>query len=128
MRLGVQHFALVSQGVPQLPVQEQLVLQPHWRCREERPEPPGGDGTVGLEHTLEFEQGLVAEADERQIGGLDPTHPKAILDGSCGKRGIALLPCETLFLRRADDLSVAQQAGCAVVIECRNAEDVRVGH
>jgi hypothetical protein len=41
-----------------------------------------------------------------------------------GKIGVALLARKALLLPGGDDLAISQQAGCAIVIESGNAENV----
>ena len=57
-----------------------------------------------------------------------PACAQAVRDGLVRERGVVLLAREALFLRGGDDLAVAEQAGGAVVIEGRDAEDVLVRH
>src|SRR2546430_17714764 len=40
---------------------------------------------------------------------------------------VVFLPCETLFLRGSDNLAVSYQAGCTVVIESGNSQDIHRG-
>src|SRR5260370_14031169 len=126
--LGVENFSLEPKGVPELAVHIELVLQPHWCGLEERLEAAGGYAEIRLQNALELEKRLVVEANKRQIGGPNPDSVEAVFHRLGRERCVALLPREPFLLRSSDDLAVAQQTSRTVVVECRNAEDIRVGH
>ena len=128
--LGVEDLALVAEVLAQLPVGEELLLDPERAGHEERAgSPRGRRAEVGLQDPLELEQRLVVEADVGEIrrSRCRPAS-RQYVDGVAREGGVALLPREPLFLRRGDDLAVAQQARGAVVIEGGDAEDVGWAH
>src|SRR2546430_4445971 len=118
--LGVQNLALIAERFAQLPVHEELVLQPHRRRLEKRHEPSGGDSEIRIENALELEERLVVKADERQISGRDAARPQTILHGVRREGGVPLLARKPLLLCRDEDRAVPEQAGGAVVVERGN--------
>jgi len=126
--LGEDVAALVGavQGLVHLAGQVQLLLEPDGQAREELAESAGGVGQVGLQEAFEFEQGLLIEDDVVEVlrtrsGGLE-----AVVHGMGGEPAVVLDPREPLLLGGRDDLPVPHEGGGAVVIECRDAEDVHV--
>src|SRR2546427_9832678 len=63
--LGIEQLALVAERLPQLPVHEELLLQPDRRRLEKRQEPSGGNTEIRIENPFELEERLVGKADER---------------------------------------------------------------
>ncbi len=124
--LGEQDLALVVEGVADLLIHVELVLDPQRPRLQERAEPGGHDAQVGLEDALELEKRLVVEANVCQIGRLDVRLPQTIAGRVHGERRVTLLAGEALLLRGGHDLAVPQQAGGAVVVEGRDPEDVFV--
>ena len=119
--LRVQNIPIVLEGIVNLLVYEQLVLDPEWPRLQKGSQPSRCDPQVRLQDPLEFEQRLVVEANEGEVLGRDASLTEAVVHRARGERRIALFAREPLLLRRGDDLAVTQQASGAVVVECRNA-------
>jgi hypothetical protein len=79
---------------------------------------------VGLEQPLELEERLVVERDEVHILELDARLREAVVERVAREARVMLLPRETFLLRGRDDLAVAHDGRCGVVIERGDADDV----
>jgi len=44
-----------------------------------------------------------------------------------GKLSVVLFACETLFLGGGNDFAISHQAGSAIVVKGRNAQDIHLG-
>ena len=65
--LRVEKRALIVQLLTDLPVHEELFLDPEWTGFEKGPEPQWGHMEIGLEDAFELEQGLVVEPYEGEV-------------------------------------------------------------
>src|SRR5215210_2074438 len=118
MMLGKEQLPLVSaEPITDLPGGVQLFLHPERSGLEELPKAAGRDREIGLQNPLEFEQGLIVEPDMAHIGQGDARFSEAVLDCLRGKAWISLLPGKSFLLCRCQDLAIAKQASCAVMIE-----------
>src|SRR5262249_20140960 len=102
----------------------ELLAEPEGDGALEREEAARGVGEVSLQDAVELLEGLVVEDDVLEIGGPDAGLLKAISDGLARKGVIVANAGEALFLCGGHDLAVADERRRAVVIECRNSEDV----
>ncbi len=80
-------------------------------------------GEVGLDEPLEFQKRLFVKDDAIDRRGVDLRLFQAIGDRVRRKVGIVLLAREALFLRRRDDLAIADQGGGAIVVEGGNPQN-----
>ena len=126
--LGVTDLAFVPEGAADLAIEKQLLLHPQRSGQTELRKAAGRDAQIGLEDTLELEQRLVVEPDVREVARGDATGREAVPHGVRRKRLVTLLAGEALLLGGGDDVAVSEQARRAVVIEGREAEDVRGCH
>ena len=129
VRLVVGHedvLALVRAREPlvELARHEELLLEPEGQAHQEQLEARRRVRDVGLEDAVELEERLVVEGDEVEVRSLDAGLLEAVVDRVLGERVVVLLARETLFLRGRDDPAVLHQAGRAVVVERRDAQDV----
>src|SRR5262245_10941403 len=102
---------------------EQLLADPYRQRGEERFETAGREGEVGVEQTLEFQEGLVVEDDVIDVLTRDPRILKAPSNRVCGKRCIGLLAGEALFLRGGNHLPVTYQGRRTVVVVSGETEN-----
>src|SRR5205814_5315092 len=80
---------------------------------------------VAGKEPLEFQKGLFVERDEIELGGAGQVSlAQAVIDRVPRKAGVVFLSGETFFLGGGNDLAVPDQAGGAVMVKRRNAEDV----
>src|SRR5438093_9952375 len=127
--LGEQQWtSVVAQALSKRPLGVELLLHPERAGLKERTEAPWRDGEVSVENALEFEQGLIIEADEGKFGCLDPAGCQAVLDCPHRKSSLPLSPSEALLLGCRHDLSIAEQACGAVVVEGGDSEKARWWH
>src|SRR5215217_3489049 len=124
MMLGIQHLAVVAECISNLPVDEQLILDPERSCQQEGLEASGSDAEIGFQYTIKLQQGLVVESHIPQIlrgdaGVLETVGHRLNREG-----GITLLSSEPLLRGGSDDLTVSEETGSAIVIKCRDAQDV----
>ena len=110
---------------PDQPGLLQLLAEPHRHGRDEAREPGRGVREIGFEQPLELAQRLLVEDDIVEVLDRDLRFAEAVLDRQVREAGIVLLAGEALLLRGRHDLPVAHEAGRAVVIERRNAQNVR---
>src|SRR5208282_1569101 len=89
--------------LPQELLLEQLLAQPKRDRHAEGAEALGRKGKVGLQETLELEEGLVVEHDMVDRIERDARSPQAIGKCRAGKAGIVLLAREALLLCRRHD-------------------------
>src|SRR6185503_5837999 len=122
--LRVENVSLVVQGLAELSIDEQLVLDPEGAGLEERGKAAGSDAEIRFQDPLELEQRLVVERDAVELARPEADRGQAVVDRAGGKGRVTLLPGEPFLLRGRDDVTVAQQARGAVVIERGNSEDV----
>ena len=123
-----RRLASVGQGqqlLLQEALQEHLLLEPDRHGRHEGPDAARGERQVGLQQALELDQGLVVEGDVAEIAESDPALAQAVAHRVDRESRIVLLPGEALFLGGGDDLAVAHEACCAVMVEGGDAEDIR---
>ena len=85
--------------------------------------PRGREGEIGLEHALELQERLVVERDVSIWPRPTPASARQYSTACCGKRGVVLLPGESLLLRRGHDMAVVDEGRRAVVVVGRNAQD-----
>ena len=71
---------------------------------------------IRFQKPLKFDQRLIVKYDLIQIGDGDIRLLQAVGNGPARKTGIVFLAGEALFLSRCQNLTVAQESGCAVVI------------
>src|SRR5258705_6191829 len=102
----------------------ELLAKPQGHRRHERSKSRGRVRRVGLQQAIELQKGLVVEGDVIKLPGRDARLPQAVVQGVLRKPMVMLLPREPLFLGRRDDLPVTNNAGCTVVIEGRDTENV----
>jgi hypothetical protein len=76
-----------------------------------------GDSKVCLENALELEKRLVVKHDRREVAGSDTSFGETILHGSRRESIVTFFSGESLFLRCGDDISIAHEAGGAVVVK-----------
>ena len=79
---------------------------------------------MGFQQAFKGEQRFVVKSDAVQIFNAYTRFAQAVCDRMVRKLGIVLSSREALFLRGGDNSSIANQTRSAVVIECRNAEDI----
>jgi len=87
--------------------------------------PRGANDRIGLKQSLKLDKGFFIEHDVAEIRQGDFPFTQTVTDGSAGKPRIVLLAGKSLFLRGRDDLPVSHQAGRAIVIEGRDAQNIR---
>jgi len=102
-------------------LEEHLLLDPHGNGGEKGLQTPGGEGVVGLQKPLEFQQRLVVEDHGVQILHADPG-PLQAEGRRMGREGwVVLLPGEALLLGGGDDLAVLEEGGGGIVIKSGDA-------
>src|SRR5690606_25871972 len=101
-----------------------LLFGPHRQRPAKLREAARREGEPGLEEPVELGEWLVVERDEVELRGVDARLAQAIRDGVGREGRVVLLPREALFLRRREELTVADEAGGAVVVEGADPEDV----
>src|SRR5690349_1303880 len=106
--LRIKDVAFVPQGVAELAIHVELVLDPQGPGHQERTEPARGDAQIGVENALELEQRLVVERHVGEIGGLHARRAEAIRYRMGWESGVTLLTSEPLLLRRRHDVTVPQ--------------------
>jgi hypothetical protein len=92
---------------------------------QELAEPTWGIGDVGLQETLEAEQGFLVEHHQVDIVGSDTPSPEAIRHRVGGESVVVSLAGESLLLRSGHDPALLDQGHSAVVIERRYPQDVQ---
>src|SRR5262249_44769420 len=102
---------------------EQFFLEPQRHRHAERTEAARRKGEIGLEQPIEFQERFVVEGDVIDLGDADAAGVKAIARGVMGKTRVVLLAGEALLLGGRHDAAVREQAGGAVVIKRRYAEN-----
>ena len=102
----------------------QLLFDPHYHALPEQADPQRCSGQMGFQQAFKGEQRFVVKSDAVQIFNAYTRFAQAVCDRMVRKLGIVLSSREALFLRGGDNSSIANQTRSAVVIECRNAEDI----
>ncbi len=123
LRKDVLFAVSVLQTLVQFAPQVQLLLQPDRDRAQERPEPGRGKGKVRFQEPLEFQERLVVEAHVVQLLRPDARFPQAVFDRVHRKPLVVFLASKAFLLRGGDDLPIADQRGCRIVIESRDAKD-----
>ena len=72
----------------------------------------------------ELEQWLVVERDDIQLVRRESCFTEAVIHCVLWEGVVVLLPCETLFLGRGDDVAAANEASRTVVVESRDSENI----
>ena len=104
----------------------QLLFQPHRHGRHKGAEPARRKRQIGLQQPLKFDQRLLIKHDCAEVRQSDAPLAQTVANRLGGKPRIVLLARKPLFLGRRQDLPVSDQAGRAIVIESRDAQDI--GH
>ncbi len=125
--LGEENFAFVGQLFMDEILHPDPLPNPKRNGHQERSQPGRRIRQITVQNAIELKEGFLVEGDEIQFGDLQPRFLEAKFHGVPRKRRVVFLPGEPLLLRRRQDDSVAQYAGCAVMIECGDAKDV-LGH
>jgi glycerol-3-phosphate O-acyltransferase len=100
------------------------LLHPEWTSPPEGSKTAWRDVEIRLEKPLELQEGLLIEDHGVERAGRDPRFRQTVLSGIAREPFVTLHPCKALFLGRRDDRVASQETGGAVVIECRDAENV----
>src|SRR5258705_8553821 len=100
-----------------------LLLHPKRQGFEEGTETGRSVVEIGLEETIEFQQGLVVEANVVELIGCYACFAQAVANRVKGKIVVVLDAGESLFLRRGHDFAVNDQAGSGIVIESGDAKN-----
>src|SRR5262245_29873787 len=114
-----------EQLLPEEALQEHLLLEPYGHRRDERANAARSEGQIRLEEALELHERLVVERDVTEIAESDAALGEAVAERVGGESRVVPLAREPLLLRCRHDRAVPDQARRAVVVEGRNAEDVR---
>ena len=109
-------------GLEERPLEE-LLPDPERHCHLKGAQAPRGEGEVGLEQSLELQEGLVVEDDVIDVPEPHPFLSETVPDRLSREARVVLLSGEALFLRRRDDLAVAHQSRRAVVVEGRDTQE-----
>ena len=118
-------LVLPAEGLAHGPGQEEFLADPEGQGLAERPEAGGRIRQIGLEESLELQQGLVVKPHPVEVGRRDPGLGQAVFDGLRREPRVVLLAGEAFFLRGGHDPAVDHQRRGRVVIEGRDAEDGR---
>jgi hypothetical protein len=102
---------------------EELLTHPKGDGHGERTDTARSECDVGLDQSLEFQEGLIVEYDKVEIFELHALFREAIPDCFEGKARVVFLSCKSFFLRRGDDLAVTQQCGGTIVVERGNPQN-----
>ena len=101
----------------------QLLTKPQGHGLEKRTKSSRRVGQVGLENSLELQEGLVVETDVVELVRLQPCLLQAVADGVDRKAVVVLDAREALLLGGGHDLAIDDQSGSRVVVEGRDTED-----
>ncbi len=85
--------------------------------------PAGADRDRGFEDALEFEEGLVVEGDDVEVGGGDPRPLEAEIHGVARVVGVGLDAREALLGGGGDHLAIDHQAGGGVMVVTGDAQN-----
>ena len=122
--LRVDHLTLEAiEALPDPLAHPELFLEPERHRFQEGWEAGRGEGEVGLQESLELQEGLVIEGYIRESCRIETCLLKAVPDSGFGKAVIVLLPCEALLLRGCYYLPVLYEAGSGIVIKGRYTEN-----
>ena len=117
-------LGLHAQLVADQALDPEFVEQPVDHCLAEDT-PASRDGLEGGEqNALEFDEGLFVEDEIVEVTGVDASGLETKSDGVGGKAAVVLEAAEALLLGGGDELTVAYQCRCRVVVIARDAEDV----
>ena len=101
---------------------EQLLAHPQRDGHLKGAQPRGSEGDVSFEQPLEFQERFVVENNVVEIGQARAGLGEAKFHGVSGEARIVLFASEALLLSGGDDIAIAHQRGCAVVIERGNSK------
>lgn len=88
--LGEEYGAVIAQGIADLALGEDLLLDPERSGLQEGTEARGYDSEMSFQDALELQQGLVLETDECHVADRDSDAFQSPGDGVLGKGRIAL--------------------------------------
>lgn len=112
----------------QFPVQhcahEKLFPYPDGHGGEKTAQAAGGEGVIGLKQTLEFQKGLVVKDHAFKIRHAQAAFFQNPGNRPGGKGRIVLLAGKAFLMGRGDNPAVGNQRGRAVVVICRDAQNI----
>src|SRR5256885_463065 len=124
--LAEEHLAVESPNARANVVgHPELLAQPDGHSRKIRTQAAWRTGRVGLDETIELEDGLFVEADKIEIAGRDSGFPEAIFDRPLREARIVLPAGKSFLLRGSDDAAVFDDARRRIVVVGGDAEDAR---
>src|ERR1043165_2997728 len=117
--------ALVLELFAQVRLEPDLFFHPDRHRGQKRNQTAGREAEISREEPIEFEKRFFVERDEIKLGGIGETGlAQAIIDRVSRKAGVMFFSRETLFLGGRQDFAIAHQAGGAVMVKRRDAENV----
>src|SRR2546423_2976150 len=125
MVLGKNDRTFVMKFLAQVRLEPDFFLHPDGHCLQKRGQAARRTGEIGREESLEFQKWFFIERDQIELGRVRQAGlAQAIIDRVSREAGVMFFPGETLLLRGRKDFAIAHEAGRAVVIKGRDAENV----
>ena len=121
-----RRLRLTGQAAADHVTHHEFFAQPHGHRHDKASDPAGRKCQLGFEQALEFQHRLVVEGDEVELIATEPSLVQTVRHRALREPRVMLLPGETLFLCRCDDVAIDHESGRAVVIEGRNAQNIHV--
>lgn len=101
-----------------------LLLENSWCCRQKGKPSLRGNRDEGFKKSFELYKGFVIKGNDVNIIYTYPCLFKAVIYGLMGKVSVVLLPCKSLLLSSGNNFPIFDKAGCRVVVEGGDAEDI----